>query len=89
MIQISSNGEIIKDISTYPKLTFTHTMYVQGFINLVNPLSLLSFFAVKACRIVSTLDFLFTALAHHLIIKLMYLYTLSEMKKGGAPLFLK
>ena len=58
-----------------------------------DPLSLLHNFAIKACRIdfVYNIYFWFSfycacASFNH---KLMYLYVLSEMEKGGAHLFLK
>ena len=93
MVQESSNGEIIKNISTYPNLTFAQTIYVHGLINPVIPLFLLPNFAIKTCRI----DFVYSVYFGFSIYcacayfnnKLMYLHAPSETEKGSAPLFLK
>ena len=75
MVQISSNGEIIKDISTYPKINICSHQICSGLQKSSDPLSLLPNVAIQTCRInfvyiVSTFGFLFTAFAHRLSINL-------------------
>ena len=93
MFQMSSNGEIIKNISTYPKINICSHHICSRLHKSSDPLSLLPHFAIKACRIdfVYSIYFCFSfyctcASFNH---KLIYLYALLEMEKGGAPLFLK
>ena len=69
MIQIPSDGAIIKNISTYPKLNICSHHMCSRLHKSSDLLSLLPSFAIKACRIVLFtvfFGFLFTALAHHL-----------------------
>ena len=70
------------------KLTFSSRLHKSS-----DPLFLLPHFAIKACRtdFVYSIHFCFSfycacASFNH---KLIYLYALLEMEKGGAPLFLK
>ena len=92
MLQMSSNGEIIKNISTYPKNNICSHHICSRLHKSCDPLSSLPNFAITACRIdfVYSIYFWFsfycacTSFNH----KLMYLYVLLEMEKGGAPLFL-
>ena len=95
MVQLSSNGEIIKNISTYPKINICSHHICSRLHKSSDPLALLPSFAIKACKIdfVYSIYFWFsfsfycarTSFNH----KLMYLCALSGMEKGGAPLFLK
>ena len=93
MVQLSSNGEIIKNISTYPKINICSHHIFSRLHKSSDPLNLLPSFAIKAGKIdfVYSIYFRFSfycacASFNH---KLMYLCALSEMENGGAPLFLK
>ena len=72
MVQMSSNGEIIKNISTYLKIIMCSHHLCSRLHKSSDQLSVLPHFVIKACRIdfvyKSTFVFLFTALARHLII---------------------
>ena len=93
MVQISTNGEIIRYISTYTKINICSHHIYSRLHKSSDPLTLLPNFAIKTCRIdcVYSIYFWFSFYCacvsfYH---KLMYLYALSEMEKGGAPLFFK
>ena len=93
MVQESLNGEVIKNIPTYPKINICSHHICSRLHKSSGPLSFLPNFAIKACRIdfVYTLYFWFSfncacVSFNH---KFMYLYALSEMGKGGASLFFK
>ena len=85
MIQISSNREVIKNISTYPEINISSHHICSRLHKSSDPLSLLPNFAIKACRIDSVYSIYFwfsfycacTSFNH----KLMYLYALLEMEK--------
>ena len=72
MVQMSSNGEIIKNISTYPKINICSHHICSRLHKSSDPLSLLPHFAMKAVEqilfTVSTFVFLFIAIACHLIL---------------------
>ena len=93
MVQISSNGEIIKNISTYPKNDICSHYICSRLHKSSDPLSLLPNFAIKACKIdfVCSIYFWFSfyCLCASFNYKSMYLYALSDMETGGTPLFVK
>ena len=93
MIQMPSNGEIIKGISTYLKINICSHHICSRLHKSSGPLSLLLNFVIQACRIDCVYSnyfwFSFYCACASFYHKLMYLYALSEMEKGGAPLFLK
>ena len=92
MLQISSNGNIFKGLSTYPKIN-TFSRHIFKVSNCSDPLLLLPNFAMQSCRIdfVHIIYFWFPfyctcASSKH---ELMHLFIQSEMEKWGASLFLK
>ena len=72
MVQISSNGEIIKNIFPYPINNICSHYICSRLHKSSDPLYLLSNSAIKACRIDFVYSiyfgFLFTVCARHLII---------------------
>ena len=85
MVQISSNGEIIKNIFTYPKINICSHHICSSLHESSDPLSLLPNFVIKACRIdlVYSIYFWFSfyCACASFFHRLMYLYALSEMEK--------
>ena len=93
MVQISSNGEIIKNIFTYPKNNICSHHICSRLHNSSDPLSLLPNFAIKACRISFVYSiyfwFSFYCACASFNNNLMYIYTLSETEKRSSSTIFK